>query len=77
MRIDCRQCDTGLASPYQVVLPRPPQGRTFYLELLHRDGTSERYGPAVRSAPARAAVAPGKESGGKGRGTSGTKTSKP
>jgi hypothetical protein len=78
VRVDCRECDTGLGSAYRVVLPRPPQGRTFYVDLLHQDGTSERFGPAVRIAPGRATVTPGKDAGrGKGHPVPGSNPPKP
>ena len=56
-RADCRECDTGFGATYQVLLPRAPQGRLYYLDVLHHDGTTERFGPAVKSAAGRSAGA--------------------
>ncbi|HZN04220.1 MAG TPA: hypothetical protein VFD06_11620, partial [Candidatus Polarisedimenticolia bacterium] len=58
--VDCAECASGLGSSYRLLLARPAQGRTFYLDVLHSDGTSERFGPAIKTAPGRDAVGQGK-----------------
>ena len=57
VRADCRECDTGFGATYNVLLPRAPQGRLYYLDVLHQDGTTERFGPAVKSPAGRSAGA--------------------
>ena len=66
-RVDCAECTTGLGAAYRLLLPRPSQGRIWVLEVLRTDGSSERVGPAAKSAPGRSGpagkVGPGSKQG--------------
>lgn len=53
VQVECRECDTRLGAAYEAPVPRPPKGFAYYLDLLRRDGTAERFGPASRSGSGR------------------------
>jgi hypothetical protein len=46
--IPCQECITGLPYDYTFIVPKHKSGRDIYLEVVLRDGTFHRFGPATR-----------------------------
>lgn len=44
--IQCEQCTTGLGASYTTLLPKHKSGRNIYIEVVHRNGRVETFGPA-------------------------------
>ncbi len=48
VRIPCEECITGLGASYAYFIPKHKSGRNVYIEILHKNGLSTVFGPAVR-----------------------------
>jgi len=46
--IECAECTTGEGADYEFQLPQPRTSQDIYIEVLHLDGATERYGPLLR-----------------------------
>ncbi|HYS06692.1 MAG TPA: VCBS repeat-containing protein [Candidatus Dormibacteraeota bacterium] len=44
--IRCEQCTTGVGASYTTLLPKHKSGRNIYIEVVHRSGRIETFGPA-------------------------------
>lgn len=44
----CEQCTTGLGANYATLLPKHKSGHNLYIEVVHRSGRIETFGPARR-----------------------------
>ena len=47
--IPCQECVTGLPYDYTFIVPKHKSGRDIFLEVLLRDGSFHRFGPAARN----------------------------
>ncbi len=46
--IPCEECITGLGHQYSAIVPKHKNARSIYVEVVHRDGRVERFGPATK-----------------------------
>jgi len=46
--IRCEQCTTGLGASYSTLIPKHKSGRNIYIEVVHRSGRIETFGPALK-----------------------------
>ena len=46
--IPCGECITGVGASYTLPIPKHKSGRDLFVEMLRRDGTVLRFGPAIR-----------------------------
>ncbi len=46
--IPCEECVTGIGDTYTYFLPKHKSGRNVFLEVVHTDGSRERFGPASK-----------------------------
>jgi hypothetical protein len=46
--IPCEECTTGVGHQYSLSISRPKNANRIYVEMVHRDGAVERFGPASR-----------------------------
>lgn len=46
--VDCHECVTGLGGSYSFIIPKHKSARGLFVELVHRDGRTEIFGPATK-----------------------------
>jgi hypothetical protein len=46
--IPCVECVTGGSADYSLIIPKHRSGRNLYVEMIHRDRTTEVFGPALK-----------------------------
>jgi hypothetical protein len=44
--ISCEQCTTGVGASYSTLIPKHKSGHNIYIEVVHRSGRIETFGPA-------------------------------
>jgi VCBS repeat protein len=46
--IPCEQCTTGVGASYSTLIPKHKSGRNIYIEVVHRNGRIDTFGPALK-----------------------------
>ncbi len=46
--IPCEQCTTGLGASYATIIPKHKSGRDLFIEVVHRSGRIDTFGPAQK-----------------------------